>query len=109
MWNSSVLVIAIPVVASLAGSLFEHSAAHVRRRGEPANRRFELVSIPDAHRCDRAAVALVLTIGVTVSSLSYSHRRSVERYFNGGFLTSDLMVSAVATEVGGSKRGSRRT
>ena len=30
-----------------------------------------------------AAVALVLTIGVTVSSLSYSHRRSVERYFNG--------------------------
>ena len=98
LWNSSVLVIAVPVVTWLAGSLSVLLPRAFAAEGRIAAS--SLFRSPTRTGVTAAAVALVLTIGVTVSSLSYSHRKSVERYFNGGFLTSDLMVSAVATNGG---------
>jgi hypothetical protein len=47
-----------------------------------------------------AAIALVLTLAITVASLSLSHRNSVRNYFVNGFLASDLAVTGVATEGG---------
>jgi putative ABC transport system permease protein len=47
-----------------------------------------------------AAIALVLTVAITFATLSWSHRSSISGYFLGGFLTSDLAVSATSTEGG---------
>jgi hypothetical protein len=47
-----------------------------------------------------AAIALVLTVGLTFASLTLSCERSIASYFVGGYLTADLQVSAITTEGG---------
>lgn len=47
-----------------------------------------------------AAIALALTVAVTTASLVVSPQAAIASYFAGGFLASDLSVSAVATEGG---------
>ncbi len=47
-----------------------------------------------------SAIALVLTIGIFVSTMALSFRRSVNAYFASGFLSADLTVSALSTEGG---------
>src|SRR4029453_14907538 len=59
-----------------------------------------LVRAPTRAGVTVAAIALVLTVAITVASLSLSHRNSVRSYFVNGFLASDLSVSGVATEGG---------
>jgi putative ABC transport system permease protein len=98
VWNSSVLVIAIPIVTWLAGLLTRWLPRVFRAEGRMAAA--SLFRSPGRTGVTAAAVALVLTIAITVASLSLSHQRSVDTYFSGGFLASDLMVSAVATDGG---------
>jgi putative ABC transport system permease protein len=47
-----------------------------------------------------AAIALVLTVAITFASMARSHRESVRGYLTRGAFSSDLTVSAVATEGG---------
>ncbi|RMD57552.1 FtsX-like permease family protein [Candidatus Parcubacteria bacterium] len=47
-----------------------------------------------------SSIALVLTIGIAVSTMALSFRESVNAYFASGFLASDLTVSALSTEGG---------
>ncbi len=47
-----------------------------------------------------SSIALVLTIGIFVSTMALSFRRSVNAYFASGFLASDLTISAISTQGG---------
>jgi putative ABC transport system permease protein len=97
LWNSSVIVIAIPLVAWLARRL---STLLERLFGAPGEvAATSLFRSPIRTGVTVAAVALVLTIGMLLSSLEYSFHRTTERYVEG-FLRGDLVVSAVATEGG---------
>jgi putative ABC transport system permease protein len=98
LWNASVIVISIPLVCWSAGWL---SRALTRAFG-PEGRvaAHGLFRTPARTGVTAAAIALVLTIAITVAALSLSHQKSVAGYFSGGPLASDLSVSAVATDGG---------
>lgn len=97
LWNSSIIVIAIPLVAWLAGAC---SRSLERLFGaEGAIAATSLFRSPTRTGVTVAAVALVITIGMIVSSLEYSFHRTTQTYVEG-FLHGDLTVSAVATEGG---------
>ncbi|RMD81341.1 MAG: ABC transporter permease [Candidatus Dadabacteria bacterium] len=97
LWNASAIVIAVPLVVWTAGPL---QRLAVRWFG-PSGR----VAIESLRRSARrsgitiAAIALVMTVGIFVSSLALSFRQSMRAYI-GQFLAADLTVSAVATEGG---------
>lgn len=97
LWNSSVIVIAIPVVAWLARALSALLARCFGAEGEVAAA--SLFRTPVRTGVTVAAVALVLTVGMLLASLERSFHRTTETYVEG-FLRGDLTVSAVATEGG---------
>jgi putative ABC transport system permease protein len=97
LWNASIIVIAIPVIQLLAAPV---SALLDRLFGAPGQAAgTSLFRLPTRTGVTVAAVALVLTVGITVSSLAYSFHRTTETYVKG-FVGGDLVVSAVATEGG---------
>ncbi len=99
VWNASVFVIAIPVVTWTAAALSRLLPRVFGVEGRVAAA--GLFRVPARTGVTVAAVAGVLTIGITVASLTVSFQRSVGSYYEeGGFLLGDLVVSAVATEGG---------
>ncbi|MCC6766496.1 MAG: ABC transporter permease [Deltaproteobacteria bacterium] len=99
LWNASAVVLAVPLVAWSA-RLF--SLLLPRAFGASGRMAAEGVfRSPMRTGLTVAAVAGVLTLAVTVSSLSVSFQRSVTSYYReGGFLPGDLVVSATTTEGG---------
>ncbi len=97
LWNGSVIVIAIPLVAWTARVLSGLLKRVFGAEGEVAAT--SLFRAPTRTGVTVAAVALVLTVGMTVASLAYSFHRTTATYVEG-FLGGDLVVSAVATEGG---------
>ncbi len=97
LWNASVIVIAIPLVRSLTRPVSTALSRVFGAPGEAAGT--SLFRASTRTGVTVAAVALVLTVGITVSSLAYSFHRTTETYVKG-FLAGDLIVSAVATEGG---------
>ncbi len=97
LWNGSVIVIAIPMVTAVARGLSNVLARGFGAAGEVAAG--TLFRAPTRTGVTVAAVALVLTVGMTVASLAYSFHRTTATYVQG-FLAGDLIVSAVATEGG---------
>src|SRR5207249_906715 len=97
LWNGSVIVIAIPMVGWLAGLLKRILPALWRAEGQMAAE--SLFRSVRRTGVTAAAIALVLTVAVGVSSLSLSFRRSMIAYI-GRVLSGDLAVSAVTTEGG---------
>ncbi|HYR95088.1 MAG TPA: ABC transporter permease [Candidatus Binatus sp.] len=98
LWNASVLVIAIPLVVAGGTTL-----SRVIPRLFGVEGRVAVESILRARSrtgTTVAAVALVIAIGITVSTLAYSFRRSVAAYYEQGFNLGDLVVSAMTTEGG---------
>jgi putative ABC transport system permease protein len=97
LWNASVIVIAIPLVSWLAPVLSNVLSRVFGAEGEVAAT--SLFRSPTRTGVTVAAVALVLTVGIMVSSLELSFHRTTETYVEG-FLRGDLIVSAVVTEGG---------
>jgi putative ABC transport system permease protein len=97
LWNGSVIVIAIPLVSWVARTFSAVLSRMFGAEGEVAAT--SLFRAPTRTGVTVAAVALVLTVGITVASLAYSFHRTTATYVEG-FLAGDLIVSAVATEGG---------
>jgi putative ABC transport system permease protein len=99
LWNASAAVIAVPLVSGATGAL---SPLLVRWFGVSGRVAAEsLFRSPVRTGVTVAAVALVLTIAITVASLTLSTKKSVANYYGeGGLLVGDLIVSAVATDGG---------
>lgn len=97
LWNGSVIVIAIPLVSWVARAFSAVLGRVFGAEGEVAAT--SLFRAPTRTGVTVAAVALVLTVGITVASLAYSFHRTTATYVEG-FLAGDLVVSAVATEGG---------
>jgi putative ABC transport system permease protein len=97
LWNGSVIVIAIPLVSSCAVPVSRLLSRFFGAEGEVAAT--SLFRSPARTGVTVAAVALVLTVGILVTSVQLSFHRTTETYVSG-FLGSDLTVSAVATEGG---------
>jgi putative ABC transport system permease protein len=98
IWFAASIVIAVPLVTLLAPLLERLLARFFGAEGSMAAE--SLVRAPTRTGVTVAAIALVLTVGITITSMARSHRESVRGYFLGGILASDLAVSAVATEGG---------
>jgi len=98
LWWASSIVIAIPLVHVSAAALGRLLTRAFGPAGQVAAA--SLTRAPTRAGVTVAAIALVLTVAITVASLSLSHRNSVRSYFVDGFLASDLSVSGVATEGG---------
>jgi putative ABC transport system permease protein len=99
LWFASSVVIAIPLVTLSARGLARVLTGLWQVPGRLAAE--SLFHAPSRTGVTVAAVALVLTIAVTFASLVESIRRSTARYYEaGGFLSGDLVVSAVTTEGG---------
>lgn len=98
LWNASVPVIAVPLVALSATALTRLLTGLFRTEGRVAVE--SLLRARTRVGVTVAAVALVLAIGITLSTLSRSFRRSVASYYEEGFNVGDLVVSAVTTEGG---------
>jgi putative ABC transport system permease protein len=97
LWNASVIVIAIPIVQWMSGIL----SRTLPRWFGPAGR----VAAESLRRATNrtgvtvAAIALIMTIAIMLSSLVLSCRESLRSYF-AGVLAADVAVSAVSTEGG---------
>jgi putative ABC transport system permease protein len=99
LWNAAVLVIAIPLVHWSADRVSRLLPRMFRSEGRVAAA--SLFRSPSRTGVTVAAIALVLAIAITVSSLALSFGRSVDRYYEaGGFLAADAVVSSVSTEGG---------
>ncbi len=99
VWNASVLVIAVPVVGWAAGAARRLLPRPLGLEGRLATE--SILRSRTRAGVTVAALALVLTVGVTVSTLAASFRYSVSSYSTaGGFLQGDLVVSS-ATTMGG--------
>ena len=97
LWNASVIVIAIPLVSWLAEALSRVLPRFFGAEGRVAAA--SLFRAPTRTGVTVAAVALVLTVAITIASLSFSFHQSTNSYVRA-FLASGLSVSAVATEGG---------
>ena len=97
LWNGSVIVIAIPMVGWLAGLLRRILPGIWKAEGQMAAE--SLFRSVRRTGVTAAAIALVLTVAIMLSSLSLSFRRSMIAYI-GRVLSGDLAVSAVTTEGG---------
>jgi putative ABC transport system permease protein len=97
LWFASSIVIAVPIVAWTTRPL---SRVFQRWFGPVGKIAVEsLARAPTRTGVTVAAIALILTIAITLSSLVHSCRESLRSYF-AGFLASDLTVTAVSTEGG---------
>ncbi len=97
LWNASVIVLAIPLVTALAGLVSDVLSKRFGAEGEVAATSLFRSAVRTGVTV--AAVALVLTVGISVSSVEHSFHRTTATYVQG-FLGGDLIVSAVATEGG---------
>lgn len=97
LWNSSIIVIAVPLVAWVSRPLHRLLPALFRAEGRVAVA--SIFRSPVRTGVTIAAVALVVTTALVLSALSSSFSRSVEEYMRTLF-AADLSVSAVATEGG---------
>ena len=97
LWNGSLIVIAIPLVGWLtrpAARVLTHLfGAEGRMAVESLSRTATRTGVT------AAAIALVLTVGIALSSLTLSFRQSMRDYV-GKVLAGDVVVSAVTTEGG---------
>lgn len=98
LWCAASILIAIPMVNAVAARLSWVFPRMFSAEGRIAAE--SLFRSPARTGITIGAIALVFTVGITVSSIALSFRESVNRYFGAGFLASDLIVSAVATEGG---------
>jgi putative ABC transport system permease protein len=98
LWWASSIVIAVPLVHATAARLGRWLGRVFGPEGQVAAASMQRA--PTRTGVTVAAIALVLTLAITVASLSLSHRSSVRSYFVNGFLASDLAVTGVATEGG---------
>lgn len=99
LWFASSIVIAIPIVSGSALLLSKILAGLSPSAGRVAAE--SLFRSPARTGVTVAAVTLVLTVAITIASLLESLRESASSYYKeGGFLSGDLVVSAVATEGG---------
>jgi putative ABC transport system permease protein len=98
LWNASIPVVAVPLVMGAARIV----TPLLSRLGGVVGRVAAESLFRSATRTGItvAAVALVMAISLTVSSLTVSFRRSFTRYFDEGVLPGDLVVAAVATPGG---------
>jgi len=97
LWNASVIVISVPLVHWSAGLL-----SLVLPRFFGAEGRVAVESLLRARTragVTVAAIALVVTIGLVLSSIALSFRLSMKDYI-GRLLAADLSVSAVTSEGG---------
>jgi len=98
LWWASSIVIAVPLVHATSSGLGRVLGRLFGPEGQVAAASMQRA--PTRTGVTVAAIALVLTLAITVASLSLSHRNSVRNYFVNGFLASDLAVTGVATEGG---------
>jgi putative ABC transport system permease protein len=98
LWFASSIVIAVPMVALLTAVSDRLLAKVFGAEGMMAAE--SLGRAPTRTGVTVAAIALVLTVGISVASMAHSHRQSVREQVLGGVLACDLAVSAVATEGG---------
>lgn len=97
LWNASAIVVAVPLVHALASMLSRLLPRLFRAEGRiVAESLFRSVVRTGV---TVAAIALVVTVAILLSTLSLSFRRTMDDYV-GKFLRADLVVSAVATEGG---------
>ncbi|HEY2386131.1 MAG TPA: FtsX-like permease family protein [Candidatus Binatia bacterium] len=98
LWFASSIIVAVPLVA-LAGRMLSRVLPRVfGSEGRVAAE--SVFRSPVRTGVTVAAIALVLTIAIGLASIALSFRTSVKSYFGSGFLSSDLIVSAVTTEGG---------
>jgi len=97
LWNASVIIIAIPVMIGLEAGLTRMLSSLFPAEGEVAAQ--SLFRSPARSGVIVAAIALVLTTAVVLTSLSHSFRDSASDYV-GHLFQADLVVSAVTTEGG---------
>ncbi len=97
LWNASVVVVAVPLMRFLARPLSRALTKTFGAEGQVAAG--SLSRAETRSGVTVAAIALILTVAVLLSSLVLSCRESLSSYFSG-FLASDLTVSAVTTEGG---------
>jgi putative ABC transport system permease protein len=98
LWYASYVVIAVPVVTWLAKPLHRILSRLFGMEG-----RFAVESLLRARTrtgITVAAVALMLALAITASTVATSFRKSVAAYFEEGFFAGDLIVSAASTEGG---------
>jgi putative ABC transport system permease protein len=98
LWWASSIAVAVPLVQLCARGLHTVLGRAFGAAGQVAAG--SLARTPTRAGVTVAAIALVLAVAVTASSLALSHRNSVRAYLLDGFLASDLSVSAVTTEGG---------
>jgi putative ABC transport system permease protein len=99
LWFASSIVIAIPLVKASASVLSRLLGGLWGAEGRVAAE--SLFRSPTRTGVTVAAITLVLTVGITFSSLVLSLRKAAGSYYDeGGFLAGDLVISAVATEGG---------
>src|SRR5262249_28623250 len=98
LWWASSIVIAVPLVHATAAGLGRLLGRVFGPEGQVAAASMQRA--PTRTGVTVAAVALVLTLAITVASLSLSHRNSVPSSFVKGFRGGALAVTGVATEGG---------
>jgi putative ABC transport system permease protein len=98
LWFAATIVIAIPAVAA-SRAVFARLLPRVFGvEGRVATD--SLYRSPTRTGVTVGAIALVIIIGLTSASLSWSLSRNISNYFSGGPIASDLAVSAVTTDGG---------
>lgn len=97
VWNASIIVVAIPIMHYLAPPVSRTLSAWFGAEGKVAAG--SLFRAGARSGVTVAAIALILTIAIMLSSLVLSCRQSLSDYF-AGFMACDLTVSAVTTEGG---------
>ncbi len=97
LWNAAVIVIAIPIVELASRLLLRVLPRMFGAAGTVAAG--SIARAPARAGVTVAAIALIVTIAIMLSSLVVSCRESLRSYF-AGVLSADLVVSAVATEGG---------
>jgi putative ABC transport system permease protein len=97
LWSASVIVIAIPIVIWSAAGLSRLLPRLFAAEGAVAAA--SLFRSPTRTGVTVAAIALVVTSALTLTSLSISFRESVADYV-GKLFAADLVVSALSTEGG---------
>ena len=98
LWFAASIVVAVPLVTFLAPFLQRFLSRFFGAEGGMAAE--SLLRAPTRTGVTVAAIALVLTVGIMITTMARSHRESVRGYFLEGILTCDLAVSSVATEGG---------
>lgn len=97
VWNASIIVIAIPLVQWVHAPVTSFLARRFGAAGRMAAG--SLFRAGTRTGITVAAIALILTVAIMLSSLVLSCRESLRTYF-AGVLAADLTVSAVSTEGG---------